>query len=678
MLKHIRKRSRKAWDFCLRPPATLFVACLLSFASIASANAQDLDLTQAEKDFIESHPVIKVGGELDWRPFDFVNEQGQYVGIANDYLTAGDRPHRLRFEVEPHSFSELIRKLDEGEIDLLPALYYTEERDKTYNFSLKYHQVTEYFFARDDAGVSTADDLPGKTVAMLRGFASIETLRKAYPELTIIEFDSMDDAINAVVTYKADLLFDSLATLTHSLQYKSITTHSAGCLRSKDARPFRLVHGQSSKGMPELASIITKVIESTSAEEKEAILSRWLSLSRSSVAGDAGRANRVELTDAEEAWVQQHPVIRVHNEKAWPPYNFNVNGQPTGFSIDYMNLVAQQAGLSVEYITGPSWDEFKTMIQSDQLDVMLNMTDTPERREIANFTRPYAQISSAVIVKDPDLQVRSLDDLQGLRVAATRGFSTEEYFTENYPDIELVLEDSLLDTLYAVLEGRADATMDDFAALNYQMQRQGLPGLRVAYLSRDPELAESPAIGVRKDWPILRDILQQSMDSLDESDVQELRKKWLGVEQEAVAQEQTSNTTLWLLGSVLGVFVLLMLLNVVSRRFASDDDQVLQTGTRRFRILIFGSLSIFVVLIAIGGLIALDRIEEKILRDVKSNLENVLVTTTDRLDMWVEQQQGVLRQIAMNPVLIEQTQELLNVPTNSAALLEFGCIGCCS
>ena len=163
-----------------------------------------------------------------------------------------------------------------------------------------------------------------------------------------------------------------------------------------------------------------------------------------SAAFSIANSQELELTDAEKAFVEDHPVIRVHNEIAWPPYNFNVNGQPTGFSIDYMNLVAKRAGLSVEYITGPSWDEFKVMIQSDELDVMLNTTESPERREIVNFTRPYAQISAAIIVKDPDLRIRSIDDLRGLRVAATRGFSTEEYFAELYPDVELILEDNLL------------------------------------------------------------------------------------------------------------------------------------------------------------------------------------------------------------------------------------------
>jgi len=381
------------------------------------------------------------------------------------------------------------------------------------------------------------------------------------------------------------------------------------------------------------------------------------------------QSSSIELSDHELAWLEQHPVIRVHNEKAWPPYNFNVNGQPTGFSIDYMNLVAKQAGLNVQYITGPSWDEFKVMIQSDELDVLLNTTETPERSEIANFTKPYAQISAAIIVKDPDFQIRSVDDLRGLRVAVTKGFSSEEYFTELYPDVELVIEDDLLGTLYAVLVGRADATMDDFAALNYLMQAHGLPGLRIALLSSDPDLSDSPAMGVRKDWPILRDILQKSMDSLDESDVTELRKKWLGIDQEVVTESQSPSRALWLFGVALGIFVLLMLLNIISRRFAKGDGEVLQTGTRRFRILIFGFLSIFVVLVVIVGSMALDRIKEKVLRDVGSNLENVLVTTADRLGFWVELQQGVLEQIAMNPLLVQQTEELLNVATNPAALL---------
>ena len=54
----------------------------------------------------------------------------------------------------------------------------------------------------------------------------------------------------------------------------------------------------------------------------------------------SAQAQSLELTEAEQAWVAQHPVVRVHNEMDWPPFNFNVDGQPTGFSVEYMNLVA--------------------------------------------------------------------------------------------------------------------------------------------------------------------------------------------------------------------------------------------------------------------------------------------------------------------------------------------------
>jgi len=97
-----------------------------------------------------------------------------------------------------------------------------------------------------------------------------------------------------------------------------------------------------------------------------------------------------QLSQEEIAWIAANPVIRVHNEMDWPPYNFNVDGEPSGFSIDYMRLLAEQAGLEVEFISGPTWNEFLDMMRAGDLDVMLNIVDTPARREFLLYTDPYA------------------------------------------------------------------------------------------------------------------------------------------------------------------------------------------------------------------------------------------------------------------------------------------------
>jgi ABC-type amino acid transport substrate-binding protein len=383
MLKRTKRRLHKRLNAWPKLLATQVIACLLACTTIVPANAQDLGLTEDEKTFIEEHPVIKVGGEVDWGPFDFVDEQGNYSGVANDYLNVISERTGLQFQVETHSFNELLNKLRAGDVDLIPAVFYSEERSRFYNFTTKYHQLAQYVFARDDAGVTADDDIAGKTAAIVRGFMAVDLLREAYPETEVVEYDSLDDAIDAVVTYRADLLFDSIATLNFTLRQKSITNiHPVFAI--KGARNFDLFMASSSR-VPELASIISKVIASINEEEKEAILSRWLGEIATIRPERSTEQVPIAFTEIERAWLEQHPVIRAHNEMAWPPFNFNRDGEPQGYSVDFMNLVAERAGLQLKYISGPSWNEFVEMIRSEELDVIINMTPTPDRQSFIQF-----------------------------------------------------------------------------------------------------------------------------------------------------------------------------------------------------------------------------------------------------------------------------------------------------
>ncbi len=62
--------------------------------------------------------------------------------------------------------------------------------------------------------------------------------------------------------------------------------------------------------------------------------------------------NPIFFTEEEKIYLETHPTIKVHNEMSWPPFNYNIKGTPTGFSIDYMNLLASKLKIDVEYISG--------------------------------------------------------------------------------------------------------------------------------------------------------------------------------------------------------------------------------------------------------------------------------------------------------------------------------------
>lgn len=186
-------------------------------------------------------------------------------------------------------------------------------------------------------------------------------------------------------------------------------------------------------------------------------------------------AQDLDLTQVERSWISDHPSVRVSNEMNYPPFNFNKDGQPQGYSIDLMNLLAASTGLKVDYVSGPDWDQFKQMIQTGELDILLNVDTSPPEPEYVLLTGNYASMATAVFVANQELKIDSLEDLRGNRIAVTRGFSTQRYMEREQPESLLVLEDTLQQAIFAVIEGRADAVVDDYPAINYIIRKMPCP-----------------------------------------------------------------------------------------------------------------------------------------------------------------------------------------------------------
>ena len=55
------------------------------------------------------------------------------------------------------------------------------------------------------------------------------------------------------------------------------------------------------------------------------------------------------LTKEEKDFLNKNEPLRLHNEVNWPPYNYYENNEAKGFSIDYMNLIANKLNVKVEY-----------------------------------------------------------------------------------------------------------------------------------------------------------------------------------------------------------------------------------------------------------------------------------------------------------------------------------------
>ncbi|MBP7637162.1 MAG: hypothetical protein KBA18_04740, partial [Kiritimatiellae bacterium] len=65
---------------------------------------------------------------------------------------------------------------------------------------------------------------------------------------------------------------------------------------------------------------------------------------------------RLDLTPVEQAWLREHPVIRVALDPDWPPVEFmDRNGRMCGLTIDYLALISEMTGIRFDRVEGLAW-----------------------------------------------------------------------------------------------------------------------------------------------------------------------------------------------------------------------------------------------------------------------------------------------------------------------------------
>jgi PAS domain S-box-containing protein len=175
---------------------------------------------------------------------------------------------------------------------------------------------------------------------------------------------------------------------------------------------------------------------------------------------------------------------------------------------------------------------------------------------------------------------------------------------------------------------------------------------------------ENPAlhIGVSRENPILRNILNKGLDAITREEMNAIREKWIPIEMGITeASEYDWDRVLWLIGIAIIVFLLLILPIGFLTRFSKGKHLALSFGSRRFRMYAVVGLSLLITVVSVLGWLAVQRNKDKILAEVQANLVNVLTTTSERLHILVEQRKFFMQQFGRNPELVVITERLLKV-----------------
>ena len=234
----------------------------------------------------------------------------------------------------------------------------------------------------------------------------------------------------------------------------------------------------------------------------------------------------LKLTKDEEIFIKNNPIIKVHNELDWAPYNYVVDNKPYGYSIDYIRLLSSKVGLKVEFVNGYSWNQFLQMIQTNKIDVMLNITKTDKRTKYLNFTTSYIKQIDVLFTKKGYI-CKSLKDFNGKTLAIVKGFYEEEILKEYYQNIKLIIVKDSVEALKLVSLGKVDGTINNLGAGTFLIAKYGLFNVKPTLEIVDKLFHINLYIATNKINIVLRNILEKGKQLITKDEQVRLTKKWL-------------------------------------------------------------------------------------------------------------------------------------------------------
>ncbi|MGN0321830.1 MAG: MetQ/NlpA family ABC transporter substrate-binding protein [Oliverpabstia sp.] len=165
-------------------------------------------------------------------------------------------------------------------------------------------------------------------------------------------------------------------------------------------------------------------------------------------------------------------VIGVFSDKN--PFGYvDENGKYQGYDVYFAERLAKDLGVDIEYVSTEPASRVE-YLESGKVDVILaNFTVTEERAQSVDFALPYMKVALGVVSPDSAL-ITKPEDLNGKKLIVAKGTTAETYFTENYPEVELLKFDQYTEAYNALLDGRGDAlSTDNTEVLAWALQNEG-------------------------------------------------------------------------------------------------------------------------------------------------------------------------------------------------------------
>lgn len=266
------------WMACVLAVFSLTALAVSPAAHAAQSSAEpQIALTQEEKEFIREHPVIRLGVDPTFVPYEFIDTDGQYKGIAADYVALICEKTGLQMEVaQGLTWTEAYERAVQGQLDVLPCVGQTTERERYFLFSDTYFTFQRAIFINENnKDIRSFENLSGKTIAVQMN-SSHHSYMTQFSDLKLSLYPTVEAALRAVSNGTEIAFVGNLATSSYLAKSLGISNLKYVPIEIKAGDLSQSLHFAVRKDWPELVSIINKALSSITKQQRTEINNHWI------------------------------------------------------------------------------------------------------------------------------------------------------------------------------------------------------------------------------------------------------------------------------------------------------------------------------------------------------------------------------------------------------------------
>ena len=400
--------------------------------------------------------VVRVGSFED--TFNYVNEKGARKGYGYELLETLSGYTGWQFEYVTCDWSDCFEKLENGEIDIMGDISYTEDRAGEMLFSDEPMGVEKYYLYADlsRADISTSDfkTLNGKKIGVLMG-TEPEVMLTEWEEKYGLKTEHVNVSNNEDVKQKlANHEIDCFVSLEESFwAERGISTIT----RVGESGIYYAINKDRPDLKEELDSAM-RAVEDEAPFYTADLYKRYFSMDYTPI-----------LTGEEKAWLTEHGAIRMgfltsdSGVSTFDP----ATGKLTGAITDYIQFAADCLGnqeLEFQLVGYDSKEAELDALRSGEIDMIFHFDQNPNLAEEYHFARTNTTwITNLMAVTNK--QYFNENNVNRIAVPQNK-LSLKKYLAFYYPQWEIVDCDTQEDAAKLVKDGQADCFVTGISSEN--------------------------------------------------------------------------------------------------------------------------------------------------------------------------------------------------------------------